>query len=133
VKKVKIVPKADYVFYVYESPEALYCDIGTSHRNDSHVTKVNVQLGEIIEVEWYGCEVLYTKNSHTILNLVRFAKGRQPKNKTDRLVASIGSGWVTDDLLPVQPCQTDDIDVDNIDEERCVFNMPMLFQDDRDK
>lgn len=142
MKKVKVTLKPGSTgrkFFLYPSSEALYVWASALERGEQvqvdNIQEVVLEPGDFIEAELIGFEYVYDSMSdlselkHKRLDLVRFGKAHQTQNAVG-VEASIHSGWVLGNMLPMKRYSDAHIDVVPLSDEDAKLDLPKLFNDE---
>jgi len=149
MKKIRITVKKGSMgkkFPIFNSPEALYVwlndpELQAAQRLEASLgSTVFLRPGEIMEVEWLGCEFFQEDGQFFCLNHVRLAKTMKIKGLDVNKIVGVHSGWVINDILSFNG--GDDEDVKRLKltpKSKHKFNIEELFRarglmaDDEDK
>lgn len=139
MRKVRITLKegsSGRKFYLFPSPEALYCWICAIEKDEQvvvpNIREIVLEPGGFIEAELTGFEYAYNDmktTKHKRLDKIRLGLALQPKNAAG-LEISTHAGWVTGALLPLKQYSDPHIDVVPIGEADSRLDLPVLFNDD---
>lgn len=108
MKKIRITVKKGSMgkkFPIFNSPEALYVwlndpELQTVLKLDHSLgSTVFLRPGEIMEVEWLGCEFFQEDGQTFCLNHVRLAKTMKIKGLDVNKIVGVHSGWVMNKIL----------------------------------
>lgn len=108
MKKVRITVKKGSMgkkFPIFNSPEALYVwlndpELQTALKLDHSLgSTVFLRPGEIMEIEWLGCEFFQEGGQTFCLNHVRLAKTMKIKGLDVNKIVGVHSGWVINEIL----------------------------------
>lgn len=89
-----------YRLVLFNNAESAYCWHCDPDEDDDSES-IDIRKGDFVDVEWLGCEVVYTDDKPTFLNLVNVAFARESANAAGFVVDSAW-GWVTDEILPMK-------------------------------
>ena len=138
MKKVRITVKkgsAGKKIPIFNSPEALYVwlndpELQSAARLDPTLGyTVVLQPGEIMEVEWLGCEFFQENKDSFCVDEIRLAKTMKIKGvKGDKLVG-VHSGWTIKDIIQFKSGGDSDISRLRLTpKSKHKFNIEELFQ-----
>lgn len=108
MKKIRITVKKGSQgkkFPIFNSPEALYVwlndpELQTTPRLDPSLgSTVFLRPGEVMEVEWLGCEFFQEDNKTFCINQIRLAKTMKIKALDVNKIVGVHSGWTTQDII----------------------------------
>jgi len=149
MKKIRITVKKGSMgkkFPIFNSPEALYVwlndpELQTAQRLDPSLgSTVFLRPGEIMEVEWLGCEFFQEDGQAFCLNHVRLAKTMKIKGLDVNKIVGVHSGWVINNILSFSSGGDDDVKrLKLTSKSKHKFNIEELFlarglmADDEDK
>jgi len=138
MKKVRITVKKGSLgkkFPIFSSPEALYVwlhdpELQAAVRLDPSLgTMIFLRPGEIMEVEWLGCEFFQEDKQNLCINQIRLAKTMKIKGLDVSKVVGVHSGWTIKDIIHFK--NGDDIDTKRFkltSKSKHKFNIEELFQ-----
>ena len=135
MKKIRIELGLDSIgktLTFFDSAESLYLWTQMGRPTEPEGSfDINLNPGDYIEIEWYGCEYVYDgPNSWQRLNCLRMAKAMRTKNASGVLV-TVHYGWASDDTLPFASSQ-DDVSRTILvnSQEESMLDLPLLFKDE---
>lgn len=122
-------------FPVFNSPESLYVwlydeEIRASNKLDPSLgTMIHLRPGEVMEVEWMGCEYIYEEDGlKARADLVRLAKTMQVKTISTKKLVGIYGGWTTDSIVRFKSEKSEDVRVTRLTtKSKHRFNIDELF------
>lgn len=106
VKKIRITVNKESKgkkFPIFNSPESLYVwlndpELKDSQKLDSSLgSYIVLKSGEVMEIEWMGCEYFNEKNQHFRVDQIRLAK--TIKTPTVNNVVGIYEGWIVEEII----------------------------------
>lgn len=118
MKKIRITVKKGSQgkkFPIFNSPEALYVwlndpELQTTPRLDPSLgSTIFLRPGEIMEVEWLGCEFFQEDNKTFCINQIRLAKTMKIKALDVNKIVGVHSGWVMNKILSFDSGNDEDI------------------------
>jgi hypothetical protein len=121
-------------FPIFNSPEALYVwlndsELQTAQRLDPSLgSTVFLRSGEIMEVEWLGCEFFQEDGQTFCLNHVRLAKTMKIKGLDVNKIVGVHSGWVMNKILSFSSGDDTDIKLSKLtSKSKHKFDIAELF------
>lgn len=118
MKKVRITVSkgsAGKRFPIFQSPEALFAwkfdaELQSIFRLDPTMgTTIFLRPGEVMEVEWMGCEYIDDGEVSFRVDQIRLAKTMKVKALSTSKVIGIHSGWITDDIISFKSGADEDV------------------------
>ena len=139
MKKIRITASKDISgkkFPVFNSTESLYVwlndpDIKASKDLDPTLgTVIHLRSGEMMEVEWRGCEFIYEDEKLLFrADLVRLCKEIKLKVPTSKPIVGIHEGWVVKEILSFDPKENKGVRTTKLsDRSRHKFDLDELFE-----
>ena len=137
MKKIRITVKKGSIgkkFPIFNSPESLYVwlndsELQTAQRLDPSLgSTVFLRSGEIMEVEWLGCEFFQEDGQTFCLNHVRLAKTMKIKGLDVNKIVGVHSGWVMNKILSFSSGDDTDIKLSKLtSKSKHKFDIAELF------
>jgi hypothetical protein len=89
-------------------------------------THIVIHPEDKVEIEWMGCEFLYTENKPIRFDLIKVVKASPPYQANKKgLVLTGYSGWVVDELLLLRHnVKNSDVCIKRINEDQSEILMP---------
>lgn len=108
MKKVRITVKKGSQgkkFPIFNSPEALYVwlndpELQAAPRLDPTLgSTIFLRPGEVMEIEWLGCEFFQEGKKTFQVDQIRLAKTMRIKSLDVNKIVGVHSGWTTQDII----------------------------------
>lgn len=137
MKKIRITVKKGSQgkkFPIFNSPEALYVwmhdpELQTAPRLDPALgSTIFLRPGEVMEIEWLGCEFFQEGKKIFQVDQVRLAKTMKIKALDVDKIIGVHSGWTSQDIVRFK--SGDDLDIKRLkltSKSRHKFNIEELF------
>jgi len=90
---------------VFSSPESLYVWLHDPELQDSQKidptfgSMIMLRPGEVMEVEWMGCEYVYEEQRTIRIDQIRLAKTIKIKSLKSSGVIGVHSGWTSEEII----------------------------------
>jgi len=138
VKKIRITINKGSIgkkFPIFNSPESLYVWLNdselhnTSQLDPSLGSMVFLRPGEMMEMEWMGCEFIDDGSQVFRIDQIRLAKTIKAKSLLLNNIIGIHSGWTTDNIISFK--SGSDLDSKRIkltDKSKHKFNIDEIFE-----
>jgi len=137
VKKVRVTVKKGSLgkkIPIFNSPESLYVWLHdpelyeASKLDETLGTTVTLNPGEIMEVEWMGCEFIH-ENSYVLrVDQIRLAKTMKIKALSGAKIVGVHNGWTTEEIISFKSGGAEDIRRMRLtDKSKHKFNIEELF------
>lgn len=138
MKKIRITAKKDSKgkkFPIFSSPEAFYVwmhdqELQNSAKLDPSLgSTIFLRPGEIMEVEWLGCE-FFQENKVTIcVDQIRLAKSINVNALGITSVIGVHEGWTTKEIIPFKSGESEGIRHLRLgNKSKHKFNIQELFE-----
>lgn len=141
MKKIKITinkGSPGKKFPVFNSPESLYVWMYDDTQQDSEKldpslgTMIHLRPGEVMEVEWMGCEYIYEEGFQSRVDRIRLAKTMQIKNLKSTMakqLVGVYDGWVLESVLGFKSGSTEDAKITRLTaRSKHKFDIAELFE-----
>jgi hypothetical protein len=138
VKKIRITVNKGSKgkkFPVFNSPESLYVwmydeELREASKLDPSLgVMINLRPGEVMEVEWMGCEYVHEESFQFRVDQVRLAKTMQVKSISKTRLVGVYGGWTSEDVLTFKSCKDEDVKITKLTpKSKHKFDIHELFE-----
>jgi len=138
MKKIRITVKKGSMgkkFPIFNSPEALYVwmndpELQEAPRLDPSLgSTVMLRPGEVMEVEWLGCEFFQENQQNFCINQIRLAKTMKIKGLDSSKIVGVHSGWTIKEIMSFNSTTDDNVKYLKLTtKSKHKFNIEELFQ-----
>ena len=137
MKKVRITVKKGSPgkkFQIFNSPESLYVwmndpELQVEEKLDSSLgVTVYLKQGEVMEVEWLGCEFINETSFYLRADYVRLGKHVKIGSSSVKEMIGIQDGWVVDEIIPFRNSSDKNVKVSRLtNRSKHKFDLDELF------